>query len=142
MSTDPTCTRDSCLAEIAALRSDIKSLTKIVRKIKAKLDDPTGEKSSNRAKNNGFNREQKVSDKLRDFLGLPDGQLVSRSTVTRAINTYVKENGLKHPDNGRVLILDQKLKELLATPADVQVTFLNLQKYLSPHYTKVEPAKA
>ena len=73
MSTDSTCTRDSCLTEIAALRSDIKSLTKIVRKIKAKLDDPTGEKSSKRAKNNGFNREQKISEDLRKFLVLTEG---------------------------------------------------------------------
>jgi hypothetical protein len=27
---------------------------------------------------------------------------------------------------------------LLEPPTDVQVTFLNLQKFLSPHYTKVE----
>ncbi len=59
MSTDTNCNRDSCLVEITALRAEVKSLTKIVRKIKAKLDDPTGEKSANRAKNNGFNREQK-----------------------------------------------------------------------------------
>ena len=138
MSTDTNCNRDSCLVEITALRAEVKSLTKIVRKIKAKLDDPTGEKSANRAKNNGFNREQKVSDKLRDFLELPADKLVSRSVVTRAINKYVKDNGLKHPDNGRILVLDQKLRDLLQPPADVQVTFLNLQKYLSPHYTKVE----
>ena len=142
MSTDSKHTCDTCLCEITALRADIKSLTKIVRKIKAKLDDPTGEKSSKRAKNNGFNREQKISEDLRKFLGLPEGQLVSRSTVTKSINEYVKANGLKHPDNGRVLILDQKLKDLLKPPADVQVTFLNLQKFLSPHYTKVEPTKA
>ena len=128
---------ESILSEIAAIRNDIKALAKIVRKIKATQEDPTGEKSSNRAKNNGFNREQKISDKLRDFLGLSDGELVSRSSVTRAINQYVKDNGLKHPDTGRVLVLDQKLRDLLEPPVDVQVTFLNLQKYLSPHYTKV-----
>jgi len=124
--------------ELAALRSDIKSLSKIVRKIKAKQDDPNGEKSANRAKNNGFNREQKISDKLRVFLELPEGATVSRSTVTKAINKYVKDKGLKHPDNGRVLVLAQKLRDLLEPPADVQITFLNLQKYLSPHYTKIE----
>lgn len=124
--------------ELAALRSDIKSLSKIVRKIKAKQDDPNGEKSANRAKNNGFNREQKISDKLRAFLELPEGATVSRSTVTKAINKYVKDKGLKHPNNGRVLVLDQKLRDLLEPPADVQITFLNLQKYLSPHYTKIE----
>tara|TARA_B110000467_G_scaffold106949_1_gene97358 strand:- start:880 stop:1290 length:411 start_codon:yes stop_codon:yes gene_type:complete len=129
---------ESVLTEIAAFRTELKSLTKIVRKIKAKQDDPTGEKSANRAKNNGFNREQKISEKLRVFLDLPEGKLVSRSTVTRSINEYVKANGLKHPDNGRVLVLDKKLRDLLDPPADIQVTFLNLQKFLSPHYTKVE----
>lgn len=138
MSTETACNRNECLVEITALRNELKSLTKIVRKIKAKLDDPNGEKSAKRAKNNGFNREQKISEELRTFLGLPEGQLVSRSTVTKSINEYVKSNGLKHPDNGRILVLDQKLRDLLKPPADVQVTFLNLQKFLSPHYTKVE----
>ena len=129
---------ETVLTEMTALRNELKSLTKIVRKIKAKQDDPTGEKSANRAKNNGFNREQKISEKLRVFLNLPEGKLVSRSTVTRSINGYVKANDLKHPDNGRILVLDQKLRDLLDPPADTQVTFLNLQKFLSPHYTKVE----
>jgi chromatin remodeling complex protein RSC6 len=129
---------ETILAEIAALRNDVKTLAKIVRKIKATQEDPTGEKTTSRAKNNGFNREQVITEKLREFLGLPEGQLVSRSSVTRAVNKYVKDNGLKHPDNGRMLVLDKKLRDLLDPPADVQVTFLNLQKYLSPHYIKVE----
>ena len=108
---------ESVLEEITALRSDIKSLSKIVRKIKAKQDDPTGEKAASRAKNNGFNRKQAISEKLRNFLELPEGELVSRSTVTRAINKYVTENNLKHPDNGRILMLDDKLKNLLQPPA-------------------------
>ena len=129
---------ETVLSEISALRSDVKSLTKIVRKIKAKQDDPDGTKAASRAKNNGFKREQAISPKLREFLGVEEGKLVSRSFVTRAINSYVTEKGLKHPDNGRVLVLDDKLRDLLNPPADTQVTFLNLQKFLSPHYTKVE----
>tara|TARA_Y100000361_G_scaffold150468_1_gene166201 strand:- start:5209 stop:5631 length:423 start_codon:yes stop_codon:yes gene_type:complete len=139
-----TCDDEHCekiLSELASLRTDIKSLSKIVRKIKAKQDDPTGEKAASRAKNNGFNRKQAISEKLRKFLELPEGELVSRSTVTRAINKYVTENSLKHPDNGRLLMLDDKLKNLLQPPDDVQITFLNLQKYLSPHYTRVENDK-
>lgn len=129
---------ESILAEITAVRNDIKSLAKIVRKIRATQEDPTGEKSANRAKNNGFNREQKISEELRVFLGYPEDKTVSRSAVTRAVNKYVKDNDLKHPDNGRVLVLDKKLKDLLKPPEGEQVTYLNLQKYLSPHYTKVE----
>lgn len=131
---------ETILAEIAALRNDVKALAKIVRKVRATQEDPTGEKSSSRAKNNGFNREQKISEKLRAFMELPEGQLVSRSSVTRAINKYVKDKGLKDPENGRMLVLDDTLRDLLEPPEDVQVTFLNLQKYLSPHYTRVEVA--
>ena len=121
---------ETVLEEITALRSDIKSLSKIVRKIKTKQDDPNGEKAAARALNNGFNRKQAISEELRSFLDLPEGELVSRSTVTRSINKYVTENSLKHPDNGRLLMLDDKLKSLLKPPDDVQITFLNLQKYL------------
>ena len=128
--------------ELAALRADVKSLTKIVRKVKNTQEDPDGEKAKARAANNGFNRKQEITPKLREFLGLPQDELISRSEVTKLINTYITKKGLKHPDNGRQLILDDKLKELLQPPADVIVTYLNLQRYLSPHYVKKEPVKA
>jgi upstream activation factor subunit UAF30 len=124
--------------ELAALRNDIKNLTKLIRKVKNTQEDPDGEKAKARAANNGFNRKQDVTPKLRAFLELPEGELISRSEVTKFINKYITDKGLKHPDNGRQIILDDKLRDLLAPPADVQVTYLNLQKYLSPHYIKKE----
>jgi len=127
------------MTEIAALRNEVKNLTKLVRKIRSTQEDPNGEKAAARSKTNGFNREVKVDEELRTFLGLEEGQLISRSQVTKRINVYVKENGLKHPDNGRVIVMDDKLRALLKPPEDVQVTFLNLQKYISPHYVKDEP---
>ena len=122
--------------EIVALRADVKSLVKLVRKVKSVQDDPTGEKAKARAANNGFNRKQEITPKLREFLALPAEELISRSEVTKFVNAYIIENGLKHPENGRQIILDDKLRDLLAPPADVVVTYLNLQKYLSPHYIK------
>jgi chromatin remodeling complex protein RSC6 len=124
--------------EIAALRSEIKSLVKLVRKVKNFQEDPDGEKAKKRAENNGFNRKQEITPKLREFLGLPEGELVSRSEVTKFVNKYIIDKGLKHPENGRQIVLDDKLRDLLAPPADVVVTYLNLQKYLSPHYVKKE----
>ena len=123
-------------AELTALRAEVKTLTKLIRKLKNAQEDPDGEKAKARASNNGFNRKQEVTPKLREFLALPEGELISRSEVTKAINKYITENGLKHPDNGRQLILDEKLKDLLQPPEGVTVTYLNLQKYLSPHYVK------
>jgi hypothetical protein len=54
------------------------------------------------------------------------------------INAYVTEKGLK---NGQHISLDATLKSLLNPPEGVQITFLNIQKYINPHYIKeVKPA--
>ena len=95
-------------SELTALRSEVKALTKLVRKVKNTQEDPDGEKAKARAANNGFNRKQEVTPKLRGFLGLAEGELISRSEVTKAINKYITEKGLKHPEPGRQLILDDK----------------------------------
>ena len=128
---------DALQTEIAALRKDMNALIKLVRKVHTFQEDPTGEKMKERTKNNGFNRPMIVSPELRAFFELGETETISRSAVTRRLNEYIKANNLKHPDNGRIIILDDKLKALLHPPEGVQVTFLNVQKYLSPHYTKV-----
>lgn len=118
------------------LLSELKSLRKDVRKIKAYIEDPTGEKSKNRVANNGFNKPLEVTDKLRTFLKLAPGELISRSQVTKKLNEYVTEKGLKA---GQLISLDATLKDLLNPPEGVQITFLNIQKYINPHYVKTEP---
>jgi upstream activation factor subunit UAF30 len=130
-------TIESLQLELAAIAKDLKGLTKLVRKVRAHQEDPNGEKAKVRAENNGFNRPLEISAALREFLALDPEETISRSNVTRRINKYVTENGLKHPDNGRVIILDEKLTKLLSPPAGLEITFLNVQKYLSPHYTKL-----
>jgi upstream activation factor subunit UAF30 len=126
--------------DLAEIKSSIKSLAKLLRKLRTNQDDPDGEKAKTRATNNGFNRPLEISEKLRTFLEMAEGEMISRSEVTRRINTYVTASGLKHPENGRVIILDDKLTTLLDPPAGLQITFLNIQKYLSPHYVKVPAA--
>lgn len=129
-------TLESIQAELASLAKDLKSLTKLVRKVRSLQEDPNGDKAKSRAENNGFNRPLEISTPLREFLELGPDDMISRSNVTRRINKYVTDNGLKHPDNGRVIIMDDKLIKLLSPPAGLEITFLNIQKYLSPHYTK------
>ena len=77
--------------EITALRAEVKTLTKLIRKIKNTQEDPDGEKAKKRAENNGFNRKQEITPKLREFLALPEGDLISRSEVTKFINKYILE---------------------------------------------------
>jgi len=120
------------------LAKELKALRKDVRKIRQHFEDPTGEKQAARSQNNGFNKPLNVTDKLRTFLSLAADEKISRSQVTARINTYVTEKGLKAGQN---ITLDATLQELLQPPADTQVTFLNIQKFINPHYIKEETEK-
>jgi len=124
---------EQVLSEITELRNEVKAMHKLLRKIKARQDDPNGEKAKARVANNGFNRKQDISDELRTFMGLAAGEQASRSEVTKFVTKYINDRGLKHPENGRQLVLDDTLRALLKPPADTQITYLNLQKYISPH---------
>jgi hypothetical protein len=50
----------------------------------------------------------------------------------------VTEKGLKAGQN---ITLDATLQDLLQPPAGTQVTFLNIQKFINPHYIKEETEK-
>lgn len=133
-------TLETIAADVQALQKDLKSLRKMVRKVLGDIEDPTGEKKAARAQNNGFNKPQQVTEALQKFLGLEVGATISRAQVTKAVNAYVTEKSLKAGQN---ITLDAPLKALLNPPADAQITFLNIQKYLNQHYIKVEkPAAA
>ena len=128
-------TLETIAADVQALQKDLKSLRKMVRKVLGDIEDPTGEKKAARAQNNGFNKPQQVTEALQKFLGLEVGATISRAQVTKAVNAYVTEKSLKAGQN---ITLDEPLKALLNPPADAQITFLNIQKYLNQHYIKVE----
>jgi upstream activation factor subunit UAF30 len=126
MATDTPVTLDS-------LSKDIKALRKDIRKIRQHLEDPSGEKAKARAQNNGFNKLLDVTPELRAFLNLAADEKISRAQVTSRINTYVTEKELKAGQN---ITLDESLQKLLNPPVGTQITFLNIQKYINPHYLK------
>jgi upstream activation factor subunit UAF30 len=132
---DTPITLETLNAALDAIAKEQRALRKDVRKIRQYIEDPTGEKQEARTKNNGFNKPLGVSEKLRAFLNLPEGEKISRSQVTRKVNEYVEAKGLK---TGQNIGLDETLKDLLQVPEGVQVTFLNIQKYINPHYIKEE----
>lgn len=118
------------------LFDEVKLLRKDIRKLKNLIEDPQGEKAKARSVSNGFNKPLDISEELRKFLKLAPGEQISRSQVTKKVNEYVTEKGLK---KGQNIEMDAALKSLLDPPADVKVTFLNIQKYINKHYVKSTP---
>ena len=127
------------MATLDSIAKDLKSLRKMLRKVLDDIDDPTGEKKAERTKNNGFNKPQVLSEALRKFLNLGPEDMLSRSAVTKAVNAYATEKGLKQ---GKNITLDEPLQTLLQVPEGIQVTILNLQKYLNQHYVKQDKPEA
>jgi len=84
----------------------------------------------------GFVKPTRISNELAAFLKVKPGTEMARTDVTKAINTYVTENGLKNKTNGRIIEPDNALSKLLKLNKGDELTYFNLQKYMTPHFAK------
>ena len=123
---------------ISALKTEYKSLEKKwTRELKAsqKQSVKRKRKAGNRAPS-GFVKPTLISDELAGFLQKPAGSEMARTEVTRDINKYIRTNNLQDKDNGRKINPDKKLAALLKLKATDELTYFNLQRYMSPHFAK------
>lgn len=97
---------------------------------------PVDENAPKRAPS-GITKPTKVSDAMCEFMGRPKGDLVARTEVTKFITNYIKVNNLKDEAVKRHINPDTKLRSLLNIPTGDQLTYFNLQKYMTAHF----PAK-
>lgn len=98
-------------------------------------------KSGNRQPS-GFVKPTKISDELANFLEKPVGSEMARTDVTREINKYIRSQNLQDKDNGRKINPDAKLQTLLKIKKTDELTYFNLQRYMSPHFFKTEKTVA
>lgn len=125
-------------AALGALRTEFRALEK-----KANRELKTAQKASAKRKRkagnrspSGFVKPTLISNELAAFLGKDKGTEMARTDVTREINTYIRANKLQDPQNGRKINADSQLSTLLKLKPDDELTYFNLQKYMSPHFQK------
>lgn len=125
------------VSEGASLKAEFKALEKRwSRELKnAQKSKKRAKRGGNRSPS-GFVKPTKISDELARFLEKPLGTEMARTEVTKEINNYIRANGLQDKDNGRKIIPDGKLSSLLKISKDEELTYFNLQKYMSPHFPK------
>lgn len=129
---------------ISSLKTEFRVLEKKwTRELKAahKLNAKRKRKSGTRAPS-GFVKPTRISDELASFLGKDKGTEMARTSVTREINTYIRANNLQDPANGRKINPDAKLTILLKLKKSDELTYFNLQRYMSPHFAKSVKAAA
>jgi chromatin remodeling complex protein RSC6 len=127
---------------LASLKTEYRSLEKKwSREIKAaqKSQAKRKRKSGNRQPS-GFVKPTKISDELAKFLEKPVGSEMARTDVTREINKYIRSHNLQDKENGRKINPDAKLQTLLKLKKTDELTYFNLQRYMSPHFSKAEKA--
>ena len=123
---------------VSNLKSDFKQLEKKFQKdlkLAQKQSVKKKRKSGNRAPS-GFVKPTRISDELAIFLNKPIGTEMARTSVTRDINEYIRTNSLQDKNNGRKILPDEKLGTLLKLTSTDELTYFNLQKYMSCHFAK------
>merc|ERR1711871_776344 len=128
----------------AGLKNDFRALEKrcaremkVAQKLGAKKSRAKGTRAPS-----GFVKPTPVSDGLANFLGKPIGTEMARTEVTREINKYIRAHNLQDPKNGRKINPDAALSTLLNIKKGDELTYFNLQRYMSPHFPKSAAASS
>ena len=132
------------VAFAATLRSELRALERhAVKEIRTaqKASAKKRRKVGNRAPS-GFVKPTLISKELSEFLGKSDGSEMARTEVTREINAYIRNNNLQDKENGRRINPDSKLKSLLKLKKGEELTYFNLQRYMSPHFATAAKSAA
>jgi chromatin remodeling complex protein RSC6 len=126
------------------LRSEFRLLERqTARELKnaQKASQKKKRKVGNRAPS-GFVKPTLISNELAGFLGKPEGSEMARTDVTREINKYIRTNNLQDKENGRKINPDKKLTSLLKLKKGDELTYFNLQRYMSPHFAKASSSSS
>ena len=126
-------------SHFSTLKTDFRTLEKKwTRELRSahKTMEKRKRKVGNRAPS-GFVKPTLISDELATFLGKTIGTEMARTEVTREINKYIRANALQDKDNGRKINPDSALTTLLKVGTDEELTYFNLQRYMSPHFAKL-----
>ena len=133
----------SIYTSIGGLKGELKVIEKKYHKDLKALQKKSSKKkrNPNRAPS-GFVKPALISDELATFLNKPFGTEMARTSVTKEINNYIKEKSLADKANGRHIIPDEALTNLLNLSPSDTLTYFNLQKYMRHHFPKPEQAVA
>ena len=111
------------------LQYEVKELYKEFKRERTKLS-----KHRRKKNNTKIHMPMKVTKELTKFLSLKAGTLLSKKTAMQQVSTYVKKNNLQLKDNRRMFKPNAKLRRLFKMEKSVPMTFVEINKYISPHF--------
>ena len=123
---------------LASVKQEARALEKrLTRELKVAQKTAQKKKSGKGNRQpSGFVKPTLITDELAAFLGRDKGSEMARTEVTREINKYIRDHNLQDKENGRKINPDAKLAALLKLSKKDELTYFNLQRYMSPHFAK------
>ena len=120
---------------ISLLQQQVRVLDKIVKK-QMNLLKKESSKNKNKVsrKPSGFARPTRVTKELCEFMNKTEGTEIARTEVTRALVAYIKDQKLEDKVNSRIIMPDNKLRELLGIEENKELTYFTIQKYMNKHF--------
>jgi len=124
----------------------IRHVEKSVKKIQSQVNKLSKSKiqtSNTNSSASGFQKPVHISEAVAQFTGWNVTEPRARVDVTNYICDYIRQNKLQKPGDGRVILADKRLRDLLdyKEERDGVLTYASIQRLLAPHYKAVEVAQ-
>jgi chromatin remodeling complex protein RSC6 len=124
--------------KVQGLSKLLKDLEKGLKKAKNRAQKLGKSRSNVQPSGNqsGFQKPVHISAEVAAFTGWNVDEPRARVDVTNFICEYIKVNKLQDPSDGRVILADEKLSNLLQYNAehDGRLTYATIQRLLAKHY--------
>ena len=127
------------MSQLKSVHSEVKVVEKNYGKLLKDHDKTTNKRRRQYRKPSGFAKPSPLSDEMTEFLGLEKGVEIPRNEVTKLINQYLVDNGLRDETDKRKILPDKKLTILLNLKGDENLSYFNLQKYIKHHFVSKTP---
>lgn len=120
----------------AQLGKMIQSTSLMVKRLSKTMQPKKKRTRRPQAQPSGFARPGPITHELSVFLGTPKGEPVARTTVTKQMSAYIKDNNLQNPERKREIVLDNSLAKLFSKKVGDTIEYFEIQKLLKNHYIK------
>jgi chromatin remodeling complex protein RSC6 len=132
---------DNIEQRINELLMQVEEFEKTIKGMKGSLKDVLGMcKKGSKKKITRVEKVKSIDKPLATFLGMKEGEHITKSEVIRKVSQYVKDNNLQYEDekgHKNNFNIDAKLKKLFDT-TEKTCSFITIQKHITPHLKDIE----
>lgn len=126
------------MTQLKTVQGDIKTLEKNYSKVLKEHAKTSSKGKRQNRKPSGFAKPSALTPEMTSFLGLDKNVEMPRNEVTKLINKYIVDNGLRNDEDKRKILPDKKLGKLLGWDGKQDVSYFNLQSFIKHHFVKAE----